>query len=152
VVLPGSLPPHVSLMKRMLIYTARIPSSPPAVDCLASDGHSPQITESPENLMSFLQQSDMKKHLSTRWEFSYTTARDSGRTVRRSHKIQPNENTKLNALFSWDGPLRGPSRCLAKACLSERLVSFARSSPRRFASRRRIPGEGTWLLHKTKVC
>jgi hypothetical protein len=66
VVLPGSLPAHVSLMKRMVIHTARIPSSPPAVHCLASDGHSPQITESPENLMSFLQQSDMKKHLSTR--------------------------------------------------------------------------------------
>jgi hypothetical protein len=33
---------------------------------LASDGHSPRITESLENHMSFLQQSDMKKHLSTK--------------------------------------------------------------------------------------
>jgi hypothetical protein len=45
---------------------ARIPSSPPADHCLASDGHSSQTTELLENLMSFLQQSDLKKHLSTR--------------------------------------------------------------------------------------
>jgi hypothetical protein len=61
-----SLPPHITPMKRMLNYTARIPSSPPAVHCLASDGHSPQTTDLLENFMSFLQQSDMKKHLSTR--------------------------------------------------------------------------------------
>jgi len=50
----------------MVNYIAGIPSSLPAVHCLASDGHSPQTTESLENHMSFLQQSDMKKHLSTR--------------------------------------------------------------------------------------
>jgi ABC-type thiamine transport system substrate-binding protein len=41
-------------------------SSPPALHCLASDGRSSQTTELVENIMSFLQQSDLKKHLSTR--------------------------------------------------------------------------------------
>jgi hypothetical protein len=47
-------------------YIARIPSSPPAVYCLASDGHSSQKTDLLENHMSFLQRSDLKKHLSTK--------------------------------------------------------------------------------------
>jgi hypothetical protein len=34
--------------------------------CLASDGRSSQITASLENRMSFLQKSDLKKHLSTK--------------------------------------------------------------------------------------
>jgi hypothetical protein len=53
-------------MKRIVKYIARIPSSPPAIDCLAPDGRSSQTTELLENLMSFLRQSDLKKHLSTR--------------------------------------------------------------------------------------
>jgi hypothetical protein len=44
------------------------PDSPPRLQlftCLASDGPSSQTTELLENRMSFLQKSDLKKHLST---------------------------------------------------------------------------------------
>jgi hypothetical protein len=61
-----ALPPHATPMRHRVKHIARSPSSPPADHCLASDGHSSQTTESLENLMSFLQQSDLKKHLSTR--------------------------------------------------------------------------------------
>jgi hypothetical protein len=61
-----ALPPHATPMRHRVKHIARIPSSPPADHCLASDGHSSQTTELLENLMSFLQQSDLKKHLSTR--------------------------------------------------------------------------------------
>jgi hypothetical protein len=44
----------------------QITSSPPAVPNLASDGRSSRTTESVENPMSFLQKSDLKKHLSTK--------------------------------------------------------------------------------------
>jgi hypothetical protein len=61
-----ALPPHATPMRHRVKHIARIPSAPPADHFLASDGHSSQTTELLENLMSFLQQSDLKKHLSTR--------------------------------------------------------------------------------------
>jgi hypothetical protein len=59
---PISLPWPTSLVKSMI----QINSSPPAVLNLASDGRSSRTTESVENPMSFLQKSDLKKHLSTK--------------------------------------------------------------------------------------
>jgi hypothetical protein len=53
-------------MQERMIVPAPSPSSPPAVSRLASDGRSSQITASQEKLMSFLQKSDLKKHLSTK--------------------------------------------------------------------------------------
>jgi hypothetical protein len=64
--------------------SAKDPSSPPAVHCLASDGHSLQTTELLENLMSFLQ-SDMKKHLSTR----------SGNMSTRHNEAMPTEGSRV---------------------------------------------------------
>jgi hypothetical protein len=49
-----------------MIETARIPSSPPALHCLASDGRSSQATAVLEIHMIFLKKSDLKKHLSTK--------------------------------------------------------------------------------------
>jgi hypothetical protein len=56
-----------------MIKTARIPSSPPAFHCLASDGRSSQATAFPVIRMSFLQKSDLKKHLSAKNGLSTTT-------------------------------------------------------------------------------
>jgi hypothetical protein len=44
----------------------QITSSPPAVSDLASDGRASRTTGSVENPMSFLQKSDLKKHLSSK--------------------------------------------------------------------------------------
>jgi hypothetical protein len=49
-----------------MIESARIPSSPPALHCLASDGRFSQATAFLEIHMSFLQKSDLKKHLSAK--------------------------------------------------------------------------------------
>jgi hypothetical protein len=49
-----------------MVNTARIFLLASSFHCLASDGPSSQTTELLENRMSFLQNSDMKKHLSTR--------------------------------------------------------------------------------------